>query len=84
MSLLGISQILGPLVNTLTSDDQYSHSSRENLLQPIQIQLSKKQKKFSEFFTKFLKFTRNSQNLEKKDESHSLCISEIRDCLGHG
>ena len=47
VSLLGISQILGLLVNTLTSDDKYSPCNRDNLWQPIQIHLSNKQNTFS-------------------------------------
>ena len=36
-------------MNTLTADDKYSLLNRENLGQPIQIQLSRKQNFFSEF-----------------------------------
>ena len=43
MSLLVISEILGLLVNTLTSNEEYSPHNSENLRQPIQMQLSKKQ-----------------------------------------
>ena len=34
-------------VNTLTADDKYSLLKRDNLLQPIQMQLSNKHKTFS-------------------------------------
>ena len=37
-------------VNILTSDDKHYLLNRDNLKQPIQIQLSQKQKYFSEFF----------------------------------
>ena len=37
-------------VNTLTADDKYYLLNRENLTQPIQMQLSQKQNSFSEFF----------------------------------
>ena len=40
-------------VNTLTVDDKYSLLKRNNLMQPIQIQLSKKQKMCSHFFLIF-------------------------------
>ena len=39
-------QILRPFANTLTADDKYSLLSRDNLMQPIQMQLSQKQKTF--------------------------------------
>ena len=45
MPLLVICEILGHFVNTLTPDDKYSLRNSEPLLQPIQTQLSKKQKK---------------------------------------
>ena len=40
-------------INTLTLDDRYSLLNRNNLMQTIQIQLSKKQKMFSQFFLIF-------------------------------
>ena len=46
MFLLVISEILGLFVNKLTADDKYSLGTKENLAQPIQMQLSKKQKVF--------------------------------------
>ena len=42
MSLLVICEVLGLLFNTLTTDGKYSLRGRENLPQPIQMQLSKK------------------------------------------
>ena len=64
-------------VNTLTADDQYSLLNRDNLTQPIWMHLFQKQKDFSRFFLAFLKSTLNFENLQKKDDLHSLCISEI-------
>ena len=55
MSLSVIHQILGLFVNTLTVDDRHYMLNRENLTQPIHIQLSQKQKTFSEFSFAFLK-----------------------------
>ena len=49
-----ISDILGLFANTLTADDKYSLHNRKNLPKPIQMQLSKKLKKFSRFFAAFL------------------------------
>ena len=48
MSLLVVSEIL-------TSDDKYYFCNKENSQQPIQMQLSKKQKTFSWCFAAFLK-----------------------------
>ena len=50
-SLLVIHKILRLLVNTLTADDKHYLLNRDNLAQPIQMQLYQKQKKFSEFFS---------------------------------
>ena len=44
MSLLAISGILGLFFNTLTADDKYSCCNSKNLRQPIEMQLSKKEK----------------------------------------
>ena len=52
MSLLVLSEILGLIINTMTVDDMYSFPNNENLPQPIQMQLSKKQKSFfSNFYS---------------------------------
>ena len=54
-SLLLTCQILGLLVNTLAADEKYPVLNRDNLTIPIQMQLSQKQKIFSQFFAAFLK-----------------------------
>ena len=84
MSWLVICEILGLLVNTLIADDKYSVHYKENLQKPIQMQLSKNQKTFSQVVAAFLKFTSIFQHFEKKDDLHSLCISEITDCKRRG
>ena len=66
MSLLVISEILGLFVNTLSSYDKYSLCNSENLWQPIQMLLAKKQKTYFEFFAPFLKSTSNCEYFEKK------------------
>ena len=43
------------------------------------MQLSKKQKTFSEFFSAFLKTISNFEHFGKEDDHHSLCISQITD-----
>ena len=59
-------KILRLFVNTLTDDGKYSLLYRDNLMQPIQILLSQKQKTFFEFFSGFLKSTLNFENFQKK------------------
>ena len=46
---------------------------------PIQIELYQKQKAFPQFFAAFLKSRLNFEHLEKKDDPHNFCISEIMD-----
>ena len=76
-SMLVLCKFLRLLVKTLTDDEKYSLVYRENLTQPIQILLSQKQKTFSQFFSAFLKSTLNFADFQKKDDSHSRCISQI-------
>ena len=77
---LVISQILGLLVNTLTASYEYSRSNSENLPLPIQTQLSEKPKSFFGIFIAFLESRLNFEDFEKKNEPHSLSISEVIDC----
>ena len=63
---LVIRKFLRIFVNTLTVDDKHHLLKRDNLVEPIQIQLSKKQKNFSEFFLAFLKSLLNFKHLSKK------------------
>ena len=60
-----ISEILGLFVNTLTAHDKYSLQNKENLPRQSQMQLSKKQKTFSEFFAPFLRSISNFQHFNK-------------------
>ena len=64
----------------MTSDENYFPGNRENLPQPIETQLSKKLKIFSENSVGSPKATFNFKPLENKDESDSLCLSEIIHC----
>ena len=64
--MLVLCKILGLFVNTLSEDDKYCLLYNDNLLQPIQILLSQKQKTFSQFFSGFLKSTLNFEHFEKK------------------
>ena len=58
-------------VNTLTVNDKHYQLNRDNLTEPIQIQLSQEQKIFSQFFFAFLKSFLNFRPLPKKDDPHS-------------
>ena len=63
-----IHKILGLFLNTLTVDDKHYMLNRDNLTQPIQLQLSQKEKTFSQFFFAFLKSILNSKDLPKKSD----------------
>ena len=60
--------------NTLTANEEYSHSNRENLPLPIQMQLSENPKIFCCIFIAFLESTWNFEHFEKKNEPPSLSI----------
>ena len=77
-------EILRLFVNALTADDKYSGSNMQNLPQQFQTPLSRKQKTFSGFFSKFLKCALNLEHFQKKDEYPSLIISEIIDAERRG
>ena len=48
-------------------------------METIQMHLSEKQKSFSQFFCAFFKSTSTFEHFQKKDDPHTLCISEITD-----
>ena len=79
-SLLVISEILWLVATKLQANGKYTLQHSEKLPEPIQMQISKKRQNFSDFFTPFLKSTSSFKHFEKKDDPHSLCISEITDC----
>ena len=70
-SLLVIHKILRLFLNTFTADDKHYVLNRENLAQRIQMQLSQKQKTFSQFSFAFLKYILNFKHLPQKDDPHS-------------
>ena len=76
-SLLVTCKILRLFPNTLSADGKYCLLNRDNLTQPIQMQLSRKQKTFSDFFSAFLKSSLNFEHFLKKDDPHCWCISKI-------
>ena len=61
-SLLVICKISRLFPNTLSADGKYSLLNRHNLMQPIQMQLSRKLKTFYEFFFAFLKSSLNFEH----------------------
>ena len=78
-SLLLTCQVLGPPVNTLAADERYPVLNRDDLSVGSQIQLSQKQKTFSQFFAAFLKFSLNFQYFQKNEYPHRFCIFEVTD-----
>ena len=78
-SSLVICKIFRIFLNTLSADDKYSLLNRENLRQRIQMQLSRKQKTFSQFFSSFLKCSLHFEHFQEKEDPHSWCITEVTD-----
>ena len=83
-SLLVICKISILFPNWLSAHGKYSLFNRDNLTQPIQMQLSQKQKSFSQFFPSFLKSSLNFQPFQKKDDSHSSGLSDITESERQG
>ena len=59
-------EILRLLVKKMTADYEYSGSNRKNLLLPIQMELSKKTKRFCSIFIAFFESTLNLNILREK------------------
>ena len=66
-----INKIVRQFVNTLRVDDKHYLLNRDNLTEPIQIQLSQKQKILSELFFAFLKSILNFKLFITKDDPQS-------------
>ena len=81
-SLLDIYKIVRLFVNALTPDDKDDLLNRDNLTQPIQRELSEKQKIFLTFFWIFKIFFTFWKFLWK-NEPHSLRVSEIKGSKKH-
>ena len=58
-------------VTTLTVDEKHYLLNRDNLREPIQIQLYQKKKTFTDFIFAFLKFILNVKHLPTKDDPRS-------------
>ena len=65
MFLLVMCEILAVVVNTMTTNKKYPLRNCENLQLPIQMQLSRKQKSFSEFFVAFQESALNFKHFNK-------------------
>ena len=70
-SVLVIHKSLIVFVNTLRVNDKHDLLNRDNLTQQIQIQLSQKEKIFSQFFFALLKSILNFKHLPKKVDPHT-------------
>ena len=66
-----VCKVLKLFVNALTARDKYSLRDRHNLTQPIQMQLSEKEKNLSQFFFQFSKSTLYFKHFPKKEDTHS-------------
>ena len=68
----------------MSAVDKCCLPNRDNLMQPIHMQLSQKIKTFSEFFPAFSKSKLNFEHFQKKDDAHSLFICEVTACEKRG
>ena len=60
----------------MSAVDKCSLPNRDNLMQPIHMQLSEKLKTFFGFFNVFSKSRLSFEDFQKKDDAHTLFISE--------
>ena len=68
----------------MSAVDKCSLPNRDNLMQPIHMQLSQKLKTFFRFFSAFSKSRLNSEFFQETDNAHSLFISEATACVKRG
>ena len=66
-----IQKILRLFVNSLTVDEKHYLLTRDNLMEPIQIELYQKEKTFFEIFFAILTSIINFKHLPKKDDPYS-------------
>ena len=64
----------------MSAVDKCSLPKRDNLMQPIHLELSQKLKTFSQFFLPFSKSSLNFEHFQKQDDAHSLFICEATAC----
>ena len=65
-SFLVICKFLSLFVNTFTAYDKYSVLNKQYLLHPTHMQLTQKQKSFSQFFSAVWKSRLNFENIKKR------------------
>ena len=68
----------------MSAVEECSLPKRDNLMEPINLELSQKLKTFSKFFSLFSKSMLNFECCQKKDESHTLFIFEATACEKRG
>ena len=78
-SLLDTWKFFKSFLNTFSANDTYCLNSKDKWMQTIQMHLSRKQKFFSQRFSALFESALNFEHFQKKDDPHSLCISEITD-----
>ena len=68
----------------MSAVEKCSLPHRDNLMQPIHVQLSQKLKTFSRIFSVFSKSRLNFEYFQKMDHAHSLFNSESKACEKRG
>ena len=63
----------------MNADEKHLVLHWDKLTIHVQIQLSEKEKTYSQFFAAFLKLRLSFEHFEKKDDPRSFSISEITD-----
>ena len=71
-------KVLRLFVNKLTADDKYSFLSRDNLMLPIQMDLSQKQKTFFELLCAFFKSTSKFEHFHQKMTLIAYVFAKLR------
>ena len=68
----------------MSAVDKCCLPNRDNLMQPIHMQMSQKLETFSGFLSGFSKSILNFEYFQKKDDAYSLFISEATACEKRG
>ena len=71
VSRLILGKIFRMFADTFPADGKYPVECYENLPLPNEMQLSEKEKIFSQIFVRFLESTSKFKHFEKKDDCHS-------------
>ena len=62
----------------MPADDKYSLLNKDNLTQPIQMQLSEKEKTFFNLFSGLMKFRLNFENFQKNKNLRADELTKLR------